>query len=87
MVYGVILIIVFLSFFTLGILNLPWHPSVKPWTGKTVYYINNNGLIEKHLEFWDITVLDAFISTLFPSLNYGALPASKTIILPIQSLE
>lgn len=59
-----------------GILNLPWHPKLKPWTGQTSYFIDESGLVEKHDESWDITVIDAFVSTLFPFLNYGAPPAA-----------
>lgn len=59
-----------------GILNLPWHPVLKPWTGQTTYYLDDSGLIERHIELWDISVLDAFVSTLFPFLNFGAPPAT-----------
>jgi len=52
-----------------GNLNLPWHPKVKPWTGTTQYVISDQGLVEQHLETWDITVADAFVSTLFPGLG------------------
>jgi hypothetical protein len=62
-----------------GILNLPWHPTMKPWTGSTTYHIDDDGLVDKHVESWDISVLDAFISTLFPSLNYGAPPAPPIV--------
>lgn len=58
-----------------GILNLPWHPVLKPWTGHTTYYLDDSGLIVRHIELWDISVLDAFVSTLFPFLNFGAPPA------------
>eukprot|EP01041_Mallomonas_annulata_P014209 gene14209-30229_t len=58
-----------------GILNLPWHPSIKPMTGSTTYYISEDGMVEKHLEQWDITVIDAFISVLFKDLDFGAPPA------------
>jgi Uncharacterized conserved protein (DUF2358) len=64
-----------------GILNLPWHPSLKPWTGRTSYYIDESGLIERHVESWDISVLDAFVSTLFPGLNYGAPPAAPLEVI------
>ena len=59
-----------------GILNLPWHPKLKPWTGTTTYHIDESGLINKHMETWDISVLDAFASTLFPFLSIGAAPAA-----------
>ena len=62
-----------------GILNLPWHPILKPWTGHTTYMIDELGLIDKHVEKWDISVVDAFVSTLFPFLNYGAPPAEPIL--------
>jgi hypothetical protein len=62
-----------------GVLNLPWHPHIKPWTGSTTYIIDPEyNLIEGHIETWDISVMDAFISTLFPQLNYGSKPAPPT---------
>jgi hypothetical protein len=58
-----------------GILKLPWKPHLKPWTGSTTYFLDDDRLVYKHIENWDITVIDAFLSTLLPLLNYGALPA------------
>lgn len=49
-----------------GKLNLPWHPSLKPYSGTTHYYIDEDGMVEQHLEEWDISMLNAFVSTLFP---------------------
>lgn len=59
-----------------GILNLPWHPPVKPWTGSTTYHIGKSGLIERHVEVWDISVIDAFVSIVFPNWSFGAPPAA-----------
>ena len=53
--------------------NLPGKPRLKPYTGSTKYIINNEGLVEKQIETWDISVLDAFISTFFK--GFGAPPA------------
>ena len=64
-----------------GILNLPWHPRLKPWTGTTTYHVDQSGLIEKHIETWDISVLDAFASTLFPFLSIGAPPAAPLSVM------
>lgn len=64
-----------------GVINLPWKPHVKPWTGHTVYHLDENNLVEKHIEKWDITVLDAFISVIFPDWNFGAPPAPPVITL------
>ena len=51
-------------------LNVPGAPKLKPYTGSTVYSINDDGKIYSHREEWDISALDAFVSILFPS--YGA---------------
>jgi hypothetical protein len=52
--------------------NLP----IKPYTGSTVYTVDEaSGLITRHTETWDISAVDAFVSTLFPGLKYGAPPA------------
>lgn len=49
-----------------GVINLPWHPSVEPWTGRTKYHLDDEGLIYLHEEHWDISVWRAFICTLYP---------------------
>ena len=54
-------------------LNVPGSPAIKPYTGTTKYVTNHSGLICQHLEEWDISALDAFVSVLFP--NFGAPPA------------
>ena len=54
-------------------LNIPGSPAIKPYTGTTKYVTDDSGLICKHLEEWDISALDAFVSVLFP--NFGAPPA------------
>lgn len=54
-------------------LNVPGSPAIKPYTGTTKYVTNSSGLICQHLEEWDISALDAFISVLFP--QFGAPPA------------
>lgn len=56
-----------------GALKVPGSPRIKPYTGTTLYRMNSAGLIQEHLEEWDISALDAFVSCLFPS--FGAAPA------------
>ena len=56
-----------------GALKVPGSPKIKPYTGTTLYKLNSAGLIQEHLEEWDISALDAFVSCLFPS--FGAAPA------------
>ncbi len=52
-----------------GVLMLPWHPEVQPWTGKTTYHLDEDGLIYWHEEEWDISVFRAFVCTLFPGVR------------------
>lgn len=48
--------------------------AIKPYTGTTQYSVDDaTGLISHHVETWDISVLDAFVSTLLP--GFGAPPA------------
>jgi hypothetical protein len=51
-----------------GILKLPWRPQLPTFCGKTVYYFDDEGLIERHEESWDMTVSHAFCQTLLPEL-------------------
>lgn len=48
-----------------GVVMLPWHPIIKPYTGKTIYHLDKNGLIHHHEEHWDISVWQAFTETIF----------------------
>jgi hypothetical protein len=52
-----------------GVLHLPWHPSLPVWTGRTVYHLAEDNLIHCHEESWDISVLQAFMQTLWPQLG------------------
>lgn len=49
-----------------GIIMLPWHPWVEPWTGWTRYHLDEEGLVYFHEEGWDISVWRAFVCTLIP---------------------
>lgn len=49
-----------------GVLHLPWHPQLPVWTGRTRYHFDDEGLVCLHIEEWDISVLQAFMETLFP---------------------
>lgn len=56
-----------------GALMLPWRPRIKPYVGSTTYKFDADGLVEEHLESWDISVVDAFLSVVFN--GYGSPPA------------
>mmetsp|Transcript_11015 Transcript_11015/g.17312 ORF Transcript_11015/g.17312 Transcript_11015/m.17312 type:complete len:163 (+) Transcript_11015:919-1407(+) len=58
-----------------GTLKLPWRPKVKPYTGVTVYHLNEQGLVQRHTELWSITAFDAFVSVIFPNWFGAAEPA------------
>lgn len=53
----------------------PWpgHPSIKPYTGVTHYVQDSDGLISKHLETWDTSIIDVFLSVFWK--GFGAPPA------------
>jgi len=51
-----------------GILRLPWRPHLPTFDGTTVYHVDDDGLIERHEEFWEISVAHAFCHTLFPDI-------------------
>ncbi len=40
--------------------------AAQPYTGVTRYVQNADGLISKHLETWDTSIADVFISALGP---------------------
>ena len=52
-----------------GVLHLPWHPSLPTWTGRTVYHLDEENMIYRHEEHWDISVLQAFTQTLWPEVG------------------
>ena len=51
-----------------GVLRLPWKPRLPDWTGTTLYHRDDDGLIYLHDETWDMSVVQAFLQTLLPSL-------------------
>jgi Uncharacterized conserved protein (DUF2358) len=51
-----------------GVLKLPWKPSFPTFRGTTRYYLDQDGLIERHVETWDVSVARAFCHTLWPQL-------------------
>eukprot|EP00591_Stephanopyxis_turris_P008058 CAMPEP_0195530888 /NCGR_PEP_ID=MMETSP0794_2-20130614/33995_1 /TAXON_ID=515487 /ORGANISM="Stephanopyxis turris, Strain CCMP 815" /LENGTH=293 /DNA_ID=CAMNT_0040662503 /DNA_START=205 /DNA_END=1086 /DNA_ORIENTATION=- len=75
-----------------GVLMLPWRPHVKPWTGTTKYHLDRElGLVYLHQEEWDITVLEAFVCTVFPrigeiiwGINVNSIPAVGDTVLELE---
>lgn len=61
-------------------LNVPGSPAIKPYTGTTKYVTNKAGLICQHLEQWDISAFDAFVSVLFPNFGAPAAPPVSELI-------
>lgn len=52
-----------------GVLHLPWHPSLPVWTGRTTYHLDDEHMIYRHEEEWDISVAQAFTQTLWPEVG------------------
>jgi len=52
-----------------GVLHLPWHPSLPVWTGQTIYYLDDEHMVYRHEEHWDISVVQAFTQTLWPEVG------------------
>jgi hypothetical protein len=46
-----------------GVLKLPWRPKLPEVNGRTVYNFDDNGLIYRHEETWDLTAVEAFLKT------------------------
>lgn len=65
-----------------GVLMLPWRPSVPTWTGSTTYYTDDDGLIYRHVETWDKSVLQAFLQTLLPELADRIWERNANVDLP-----
>lgn len=62
-----------------GALMLPWRPYIKPYVGETTYTFNGDGLVCSHVDKWQISVFDAFLSVLFK--NLGTAPAPPASVL------
>lgn len=52
-----------------GTMRLPWRPEIPEMTGTTTYHVDPSGLIYKHIETWDVSVLQVFVRTFWPSLS------------------
>ena len=52
-----------------GVLHLPWHPALPVWTGRTTYHLDEEHMIYRHEEHWDISVVQAFTQTLWPEVG------------------
>lgn len=53
-------------------LNLPWKPKLSEFTGSTLYYLDEDHLICRHEEAWDISVWNAFLGMLPKKENFSA---------------
>eukprot|EP00535_Pseudo-nitzschia_heimii_P006222 CAMPEP_0197187116 /NCGR_PEP_ID=MMETSP1423-20130617/15268_1 /TAXON_ID=476441 /ORGANISM="Pseudo-nitzschia heimii, Strain UNC1101" /LENGTH=395 /DNA_ID=CAMNT_0042638609 /DNA_START=111 /DNA_END=1298 /DNA_ORIENTATION=- len=42
-------------------MKLPWKPQLSEFSGSTLYFLDEDNLIYRHQETWDISVLDAFL--------------------------
>jgi len=42
-------------------ISLPWKPQISEFTGSTLYFLDEDRLVFRHQETWDISVWDAFL--------------------------
>jgi hypothetical protein len=59
-----------------GKLRLPWRPILPTLSGKTIYHIDNEGLIYCHEESWDSSALEVFCYTFLPKIANRIWPNS-----------
>lgn len=69
-----------------GALMLPWRPCIKPFVGRTTYQFNEQGLVCSHVETWDISVVDAFVSVVVKGFGKDPAPSIDEIIEHRRSL-
>jgi len=63
-----------------GRLSLPWKPRMPEVTGTTVYHVNEDGLIYKHEETWDMSAYQAFFWTMMPErFSSNTSPTGRTM--------
>ena len=60
-----------------GKLRLPWRPILPTLSGKTIYHIDNEGLIYCHEESWDSSALEVFCCTFLPKIANRIWPNSN----------
>ncbi|CAI5964753.1 unnamed protein product, partial [Closterium sp. NIES-65] len=61
-----------------GYLKFPWQPRVEPFTGSTVYELDDDNLVAVHNESWSISPITALIETFTPT----AMSKQPTAALP-----
>ncbi|GIL90152.1 hypothetical protein Vretimale_16354 [Volvox reticuliferus] len=52
-----------------GYLLFPWNPRVEPFTGHTVYTLNDEGLVLEQRQTWSISATTALIESFTPTLG------------------
>jgi hypothetical protein len=62
-----------------GHLQLPWRPPIKPFTGRTLYELDDERLICRHTEEWSISAVDAFVSVFWPGFGCAAAPPAAEL--------
>jgi Uncharacterized conserved protein (DUF2358) len=55
-----------------GVLHLPWRPKLPEVNGQTIYHFDENGLIARHEETWDLSAVEAFLKTAWFDFQFQA---------------
>ncbi|CAB9508488.1 Uncharacterized conserved protein (DUF2358) [Seminavis robusta] len=70
-----------------GVLRLPWKPMLPEWTGSTTYHFDEEGLIYRHDEDWDMSVWQAFMKTFAPDMADKIWDEKETLVGETNSLQ
>lgn len=65
-----------------GVLRLPWKPTLPEWTGTTTYHFDDEGLIYRHEEDWDMSVWQAFMRTFAPEMAERLWNNNNGVVVP-----
>jgi hypothetical protein len=47
-------------------IKLPWLPTINEWTGTTTYHLDEDNLVYRHVETWELSALKAFGAMMEP---------------------
>lgn len=54
-----------------GVIRLPWGPKMPEVQGQTTYHFDEDGLISRHEETWDLSAMDAFTKTAWFDFHFN----------------
>jgi hypothetical protein len=67
-----------------GTVNLPWHPTLKPYYGATFFWRDSEtGLLVESREYWSLPAVDAFLSAApgFGDIGESPAPSARELLV------